>query len=151
YITVGPAPNAHPPLRRDRVSDRLDAADDRSLAQGPAQAVPELQAEGFHLTPEAKILRFRPGLCDQVGGHAGLDHIDSDIDPFSCLPIGVSLALRCPADIEGPVVAGAIAVVGLDDVEEGLVAGPDEAIGKDMWVRAAALAGAGVDRLDIVR
>src|SRR5207244_5185971 len=53
--------------------------------------------------------------------------------------------------VERSVVAGAVAVVGLDDVEEGLVAGPDQPIREHVRMRAAALARHGVDGLDVVR
>ena len=54
------------------------------------------------------------------------------------------------ADVEGAVVAGAIALIGLQDVEEGLVARPEDPVGEIVRVRIAALAGDGVDRLDVV-
>src|SRR6266480_579832 len=127
--------------------ERVQAADDRSLVECEAQAMPKLQAEGLHLALEAEVLRFRPGFGDQVGRYTGLHHVDPRIDPFARLRVGVALTLRRPADVEGPVVAGAVAVIGLDDVEEGLVAGPDQAIGEDVRVWAAALAGDGIDRL----
>ena len=58
---------------------------------------------------------------------------------------------RRAADIEGAVVAGAVAHERLQDVEERLVAGAQHAVGEIVRMRIAALAGDGVDRLDVVR
>ena len=66
-----------------------------------------------------------------------------------------SYAARCgavdAADRERAVVAGPVAVVGVDDVEEGLVAGPDQPVGEVVRVRVAPLPRDRVDRLDLVR
>ena len=63
-------------------------------------------------------------------------------------------ASRCAsealADDERAVVAGLVADEGLDDVEEGLVAGADEPVAEDVGVRGAALAGDGVDVVDVL-
>ena len=56
-----------------------------------------------------------------------------------------------PADHERPVVAGLVADERVDDVEEGLVAGPDDPVAEDVRVRAAALAGDRVDVVDVLR
>ena len=55
------------------------------------------------------------------------------------------------ADHERPVVAGLVADEGVDDVEEGLVAGADDPVAEHVRVRAAALAGDGVDVVDVLR
>ena len=60
------------------------------------------------------------------------------------------LRRRGAADVEGAVVAGAVAHEALQDVEEGLVARAHHAVGEIVRVRIAALAGDGVDRLDVV-
>ena len=61
------------------------------------------------------------------------------------------LRRRRAADVEGAVVAGAVALVGLQDVEERLVAGAEVAVGEVVRMRVAALARDRVDRLDVVR
>ncbi len=66
-------------------------------------------------------------------------------------PVGVVLGWRRAADVEGPVVAGAIAVERLQDVEERLIARPDQPVGEVVRMRVAALARDRVDRLDVVR
>jgi hypothetical protein len=77
--------------------------------------------------------------------------LDRGVDPFARLHIGVVLRRRRAADVEGPVVAGAVALVGLEDVEERLIAGAEQPVGEVVRMRVAALAGDRVDRLDVVR
>jgi hypothetical protein len=72
------------------------------------------------------------------------------VEPFAAFLVGVVLRRRGAADIEGAVIAGAVAHERLQDVEEGLVAGPHHAVGEIVRMRIAALAGDGVDRLDVV-
>ena len=60
------------------------------------------------------------------------------------------LRRRGAADVEGAVVAGAVADEALQNVEERLVAGPQHAVGEIVRVRVAALARNGVDGLDVV-
>ena len=59
--------------------------------------------------------------------------------------------MRRAADDERAVVARPVAVVHVDDVEVRLVAGADQPVGEHVRVRAAALAGDRVDRLDELR
>ncbi len=72
------------------------------------------------------------------------------VEPFARLLVGVVLHRRGAADIEGAVVAGAVAHERLQDVEERLVARADHAVGEIVRMRIAALARDGVDRLDVV-
>ena len=67
------------------------------------------------------------------------------------LDVGVALGIRGAPDINGAVVAGAVAHKGLDDVEEGLIAGAEQAVGEIVRMWVAALTRDGVDRLDLVR
>ena len=76
---------------------------------------------------------------------------DSGVHPLAGLRVGIALGRGRAADRERAVIAGAIAVEGVDDVEEGLVAGPDDPVGEVVRVRVAALAGDRVDRLDLIR
>ena len=73
------------------------------------------------------------------------------VHPLPRLLVGVPLRLGRAADAEGAVVAGAVAVEGMDDVEERLVARPDDAVGEVVRMRVAPLARDRVDRLDLVR
>ena len=83
--------------------------------------------------------------------HARLQQLDRDC-PSTRAPSG--RRSRCDArrapDVEGPVVAGAVAHERLDDVEERLVARADQAVGEVVRMRRAALARNRVDRLDAV-
>ena len=96
-------------------------------------------------------MRLGPDSGDLVGRHAGAHQGDGGVHPLPRLLEGVPLGLRGPADRECPVVAGAVAVEDVDDVEIGLVAGPQQAVGEHVWVGAAALAGNGVDGLHAFR
>src|SRR2546423_10586900 len=147
---VGLEREYHAFLQLNRVLQRVESADYRPLVECESEPVAELQPERFHLTVEAEVLRLWPGFGDEIGGQSRLDHVDPGIDPLASLLVGVALALRRPAHVEGPVVAGAVAVVGLGDVEEWLVTRADQAIRKDVRMRAAALTRYRVDRLDVV-
>ena len=112
---------------------------------------PNCKPKAAQLVGKAEILRFRPDRRHLVGRHARLDQRDRGVQPFAALDVRVALRRRGAADVEGAVVAGAIALVALQDVEERLIAGAEKAIGEVVRMRAAALAGDGVDRLDVVR
>ena len=64
--------------------------------------------------------------------------------------VGVAHRRRGAAHREAAVVAGAVAEVAVQDVEERRVAGPDDAVAVDVRVRRAALARDGVDALDVL-
>ena len=76
--------------------------------------------------------------------------LDRRVDPLARLLVGVALGVVRLADDERPVVAGLVADERLDDVEERLVAGPDDPVAEDVRVRAAALARDGVDVVDVL-
>ena len=107
--------------------------------------------------PKAAISSGKPNSC--AFGHtlqtlsvldARLDQRDRVVEPFARLLVGVVLHRRGAADIEGAVVAGAVAHERLQDVEERLIARPHHAVGEIVRMRVAALARNGVDRLDVV-
>src|SRR5262249_55907850 len=101
--------------------ERDDARDDRALMDGAADAVAELQTERRHLVGKAEVLRLRPYAASLVGGDARLDQRDRVVEPFARAFVSVVLHARRAADVEGAVVAGAIAHERLQDVEERLV------------------------------
>ena len=74
----------------------------------------------------------------------GLVHVVAAAD------VGVAHGRRRAADREAAVVAGPVAVVAVQDVEEGRVAGAQDAVGVDVGVGRAALPGDGVDPLDVL-
>src|SRR5882724_38685 len=140
----------HAGLQLHGIVERVQPADDGPLVQPQADAVAEVQPERGHLALEADLLRLGEGPRDLVRRHAGLDERDGLVHPLARLLVGHQLRLRRLADAERAVVAGAIADERHDDVEERLVAGPDDAVGEVVRVRAAALAGDRVDGLDVV-
>ena len=81
----------------------------------------------------------------------GPHQLDRGVDPLAGLLVGVALGVGRLADHERPVVAGLVADERVDDVEEGLVAGPDDPVAEHVRVRAAALARDRVDVVDVLR
>ena len=102
------------------------------------------------LPGEAQAFRSRPDRSHLVGRDAGFDHSDRSVDPFAGLHVGIVLRRGRTAHVEGPVIAGAISLIGLQNVKEGLIAGADQTVGEVVRMRVAALAGNGVDRFDVV-
>src|SRR5579871_6135330 len=141
----------HPLSQLDRMLERIEPADHWSLVNAEPDPVTELQSEGLELAAETELLSGGPQGGDLVGRHPGLDHRDRRVDPLPRPAVGVALAGRLAPDGEGPVVAGAVAVVGMDDVEVGLISRPDDAVREDVRVGAAAFAGDRVDALDVLR
>src|SRR5512146_2469 len=141
----------HPGLDLGGLLERVQPADERTLVQREAEAVRELQAECGKFALEAELLRLGQSLGDLVAAGSGLDQGHRAVHPFARLGVGVALRRGGASDVEGAVVAGPVTGVGLDDVEEGLVAGADDAIGEVVRMGAAALAADRVDRLDVVR
>ena len=147
---VGLQREDHADLELHRLLHRVQPGDDRPLVQPEPEAVRELQAERLHLAAEAEVLGLGQQRGDLVGADAGLDAVDPAVHPLARLRVGVALRRGRAADREGAVVAGPVAVEGVDDVEERLVAGADEPVGEVVRVRVAPLAGDRVDRLDLV-
>ena len=85
-------------------------------------------------------------VCKVAGAHCG----DRDVHVLAAPHVGVAHRRRGAAHGEAPVVAGAVPVPTVQDVEERRVAGPDDAVGEHVGVRRAALAGDGVDALDVL-
>ena len=148
---VGLEREDHAFLELDRVLERVDARDHRRLVEPDADAVSELEAEAGLLVREAELLGGRPDLGDPVRRHAGPDERDRRVEPLAALLVGVELRVADAADVERAVVARAVPHERVDDVEERLVARPQEPVGEDVRMRVAAVARDGVDRLDLLR
>src|SRR5207245_9141887 len=88
----------------------------------------EVETEGRHLARNADLLRLREGARDLVARDSGLQEVDRLVHPLARLAVRGALRSRRAAYTERPVVTSAIAHERLDDVEEGLVAGADEAV-----------------------
>ena len=113
-------------------------------------AVAVLQRERRLLVGEAELLGARPD-CDDVGRRrAGLHQRDGLVHVLAAAHVGVALRGRRAADREAAVVAGAVAQVAVQDVEERRVAGADQPVAVDVRMRRAALAGDRVDALDVL-
>ena len=93
---------------------------------------------------------LRPDGDDVRRRDAGLDEGDRLVEDVATALVGVDLRARGAPDGERAVVARAIAVEGVEDVEVGGVAGPQHAVGEDVRMRAAALARDGVHTLDVL-
>lgn len=101
--------------------------------------VAKLQTERGELVGEAVFFRLGPQFGDLIRRHAGLDRRDRSINPFARLDVGVALRGRRPADVERSIVTGPVSLEGMDHVEECLVAGAEQTIGKVVRVRTATL------------
>src|SRR5437660_3114721 len=112
--------------------------------------MPELQPKTRGLVLEAELLGARPHRRDLARGGPRLDQGDRVVEPLAAALVGIELRLVRSADAERAVVAGPVAHERVDDVEEGLVAWAQQAVGEHVWVRVAALAGHRVDRLDLL-
>src|SRR6185503_20727159 len=96
----------HAFLELDRLVERVQAADDRSLVQADTHAVSELQAERVELVLEPELLRLGPHGGELIRGVARLHEVDRGIHPFARPRERVALRLRGATDDEGAVVAG---------------------------------------------
>src|ERR1700681_1303892 len=131
----------HALAQLDRVFERIEAGDDRPLVQPEPETVAELQPERGHLALETEVLRFRPQSGDLIGGGPRPHQVDRRIDPFPSSRICVALRRRRATNGERAVVARAVPVEGLDDVEIRLVARAYEPICEIVGMGVAALAG----------
>src|SRR5579872_1169376 len=118
--------------------------------QRKPDAVSELQAERLHLTRKTELIGLRPDARDSIGRHARTNQLDRCIYPLARLLVRVALACRCTSDVERAVIARAISVEGAHDIEKRLIARPDQTVREIVRMWIAALAGDGVDRLDVV-
>src|ERR1700722_7575648 len=130
----------------DRMLEGNQAADDGLLPDGEADAVAVLQGEGVFFILETEILRLRPDCGNLGGGAAGADEFDGGIEIIAAALVGVDHGVRGVADREAAVVAGAVSHVGMKNVVVDGIAGTQHAVGKNVRVRVAALAGDCVHR-----
>src|SRR5919108_566639 len=97
-----------------------------------------------------ELPRLRPDAGDLVRADTRPHQLDRRVDPLARPLVRVALGVCRGADRERPVIAGLVADERVDDVEEGLIARPDQPVAEDVRVRAAALAGHGVDVVDVL-
>src|SRR6185369_6464710 len=105
-----------------------DTRDDRPFVQVQAETMRKLQAERRHFIREAEFVGLRKDLANMCSACAGFDAGDGIVQPFARLLVGVMLRRRCTYDIEGAVVASAIAHERLQDVKERLITRADHAV-----------------------
>src|SRR5215218_6676468 len=141
----------HALLDLDRVVERVHAGDHRRLVEADPEPVPELQSEARLLVREAELLPRRPHARDLIRRRAGADEVDRVVEPLTALLVRVDLRGRDTADVERSVVARPVAHEGVDDVEERLIARPEQSVREHVRVRVAAVSGDGVDRLALLR
>ena len=110
----------------------------------------ELQGEGGFLVRKPELLRARKGLGHLPGRRPRPHAADGVIEVVAAALVRVDQPRGGAADGEGPVIAGAIAVVGVEDVEEDRVARAHHPIAIDMWMRMGALARNGVHALNVL-
>src|SRR5579859_4024294 len=100
-----------------------------------------LQGKGCLLVGKAELLSPGPEF-DHIGRRdAGLDGINGNVEQVATVFIGIHHRLRGATNGKGAIVAGAIAVVAVQDVEIGRVAWTQCAIAEYMGMRTTALAG----------
>ena len=88
---------------------------------------------------------------DDLGGrHARPDQRDRVVEDVAAALVGVDEAARAAPDGEGAVIAGAVAVERVEDVEVGGIARPEHPVGEDVRVRAAPFARDRIDALDVL-
>ena len=109
-----------------------------------------LQGKRRGLVGEPEFLGPRPKRHNIGRGRSRPDQRDRGVHVLAAAHVGVPLRPRGTAHGERPVVAGAVAEMAVQDVEEGRVAGPDQPVGVDVRVRRAALAGDRVDPLHVL-
>ena len=128
-----------------------EAAEDRPFPDRQADTVPVLERERGHLVFEPELLRFGPHGADVCGCCAGSHQSDRTVDQLAADLVSIPLGRRRAADLECAVVAGAVAVVAVKDVEERRVAWSDDAIAVDVWVGCTPFSRDGVDTFDVLR
>ena len=124
--------------------------DHRRLVQADAEPVAELQAEARLLVGEAELLAPSATPRRSCRWSSPGARGRSRVEPLAALLVGVELGGRRVAHGERAVVARPVAHERVDDVEERLVAGPQQAVGERVRMRVAAIARDGVDRLDVL-
>ena len=109
-----------------------------------------LQGERGHLVGEAELLGARPQR-DNVGGrHARPHDRDRLVHVLAAADIGITLRAGRAADRERAVVAGPVAQMAVQDVEERRIPRADQPVGVDVRMRGAALAGDRVHTLHVL-
>jgi hypothetical protein len=113
----------HPGFDLHRIVETHHPTDDRPLMQRKAEAVAKLKPKGRQFVREAQAFRGRPDVRDDVSRDARLDQVDRIVEPFAALLVRVVLGWSRAPQVERAVIAGAIALIAMQDIEERLIAG----------------------------
>src|SRR4029077_20150390 len=131
----------HPGLQFIMLIKRNQAADHRFFPDGEANAVTELKSEARFFVGETEFLGLWPDGGHLRSGASRTNQIDGGVDVLPALLVGIDHGVRGGAYGERPVVTGAIAHVGMQDVVVNGIAWAEHAIGEDVRMRIATLAG----------
>ena len=110
----------------------------------------ELERKSLLLIGEPELLCFRKNRSHIGRGRAGPHQGYGLVEVVAAALVRVDKRLGCAPDRECAVVARAVAVERMEDVEVGGITRPQGAVREVVWVRAAPLAGDGVDAFDVL-
>ena len=98
-----------------------------------------LQRERGLFVGKTELLRLRPHGHDVCRRHAGPNERDGVVEDVATTFVRVHECARRAPDGKRPVVARAVTVVRMKDVEVRGIAGPEHAVSEHVWMRAATL------------
>src|SRR5919106_1277151 len=127
------------------------ATENRFLPNRQADPVTVLERESRFFIGKAEFLCLGPKLNDVRRRDSRLYNADGGIHVVPAAFVSVPHSRRGAADGKGPVIASTVAVIAVQYVEEGGVAGAQDAVRIHVRMRAAALAGDGVDAFHMLR
>src|SRR5688572_5670596 len=109
-----------------------------------------LQRKGRFFIGKAELLCLRPELDDIGRGNSRFDDADRRVHVVAAALVGVDHRWRRAAYSEGSIVAGAIAIEAVQNVEKGRITGPEHAIGVDVRMGTAAFSRDRVDAFNML-
>src|SRR5215469_828594 len=110
-----------------------------------------LQRECCLFIGEAESLGLGPKLDDVGRRDAGPYGMYRGIQDLTAVFVGVNHGLRSDADGKGAVVAGAVAVIAMQDIKVGWISLANCSITENMWMRAASLSRDRIYSLNLLR
>src|ERR1700747_796160 len=128
-----------------------EAADHRLLPDGESDAMAILQGETRFLVGETELLGFGPYGGDFGGGATRPHQFDGSVQVITASLVRIDHGMGCVGDRETPVITGAVSHIGMQDVVINWVARAEHAVGEDVRMGIAALAGNRVDGFDVLR
>src|SRR5882672_12481789 len=141
----------HVLLDHFRMAERNHPAENRLFPYRQAYAMAVLQSETGLFIGESKFLGFRPKLDHLRSADARFNHVNRSVKNVAAFLVGIDQGAGGAADRKGPVIAGAVAHVAVDQIKICWISRPHDAIGENVRMRIAALARYGVHTLDLLR